>query len=151
MIAQTPTANRNLYPTNIPPAPQAGGVKQIMSQIYDDDNAYDPVTGIWTCPADGIYNLSFYVHMSNEVPTTTGFTSGMVVAGIIDTIPRGYYAVNTCSVGASVVRHIDITGQALGMNLNAGLQLQLNILNLTDVDYVSFAGDVARFVVQRVR
>ena len=151
MEAQIATATNDLYTAPSTPPAQNGGVTQIMSQIYDDDNAYDPLTGIWTCPATGIYNLSFYVHMSNELPSTTGFTSGMVVAGIITTTPKGYYAVNTFTVGASVVRHVDITGQALGMNITAGTRLQLNILNLTDVDYVTFAGDVARFVVQRVR
>jgi hypothetical protein len=145
MNNQTPTATLSLY--FVSSGPQVGGVKQVMGEIYDDDNAYDPLTGIWTCPADGRYNLSFYVHMSNP---DDGFTSGMVIAGIIGTTPIGYYAVNTMAI-TNVVRHIDITGQALGMNLNAGLQLQLNILNLTDVNYTTFVGDVARFVVQRVR
>ena len=150
MRAQSPPIDN----ANVAPAASVDlydGETMIMTQVYDDDNAYDPATGIWTCPVTGIYNLSFYIHMSNELPSTAGFTSGMVVAGIVATTPRGYYAVNTCSVGASVLRHIDITGQALGMNLTAGIRLQLNVLNLTNVDYISYFGDVARFVVQRVR
>jgi hypothetical protein len=147
MIAQTPTPTLNLYTVPAIPPAQIGGVKQVMGEIYDDDNAYDPLTGIWTCPATGIYNLSFYVHMSNP---DDGFTSGMVIAGIIGTTPIGYYAVNTMAI-TNVVRHIDITGQNLGMNIPVNTRLQLNILNLTDVNYTTFVGDVARFVVQRVR
>ncbi len=125
------------------------GVKQIMAEIYDDDSAYDPTTGVWTCPATGIYDLSFYVHMSNGV--SSGFTAGSVVAGIVSSTPTGYYCVNTFTVGSQSLRHVDITGQNLGMNLTAGLELQFNVLNLTDVNYTSFAGDVARMVIRRVK
>jgi hypothetical protein len=86
--------------------------------------------------------------MTNAIDV--GFASGMVVAGIVAEGVVGYYAVNTCSVGISVIRHIDITGQALGVRLVQGLELKLMMLNLTNVNYVSSSGDVARFVVQRV-
>jgi hypothetical protein len=49
-----------------------------------------------------------------------------------------------------IVRHIDITGQALGIELTAGTQLKFNILNLTNVNYTFWSGDVARWGVQRV-
>ena len=149
MRAQSSPLTMNLIAPTLGTSLLIDGVTQTMSEVYDDDAAYDPLTGIWTCPADGIYNLSFYVHMSNEtLIITTGFASGMVIAGIVAS--SGFYAVNTMSVGIPV-RYIDITGQALGMNITANTQLKLNILNLTNVNYVADAGDVARFVVQRVR
>lgn len=137
---QVAAAGLNLY----------SGVAQNMAEQYDDDNAYSQVTGLWTCPADGRYNLSFYVHLSNEtLSVITGFASGMVIAGIIHQGTVGYYAINTMAVN-QIVRHIDITGQALGIELTAGIQLKFNILNLTNVNYSFWAGDVARWGVQRV-
>lgn len=123
------------------------GQTQLMTQIYDDDNAYDPTTGIWTCPATGRYDMNFYIHLSNE---GTGFTSGMVIAGIIATSGTGYYVVSSMTLN-QVTRHIDITGSVLALNLTAGLQLKLNILNMSNVAYTPYSGDVARLSVQRVR
>lgn len=126
------------------------GVTQNMAEQYDDDNAYSQTTGLWTCPADGRYNLTFYVHLSNEtISVVTGFASGMVIAGIVEEGTVGYYAINTMAVN-QIVRHIDITGQALGIELTAGIQLKFNILNLTNVNYSIRLGDVARWGVQRV-
>lgn len=137
---QVAAAGLNLY----------NGVTQNMAEQYDDDNAYDQATGLWTCPADGRYNLTFYVHLSNEtISVVTGFTSGMVIAGIVKQGTVGYYAINTMAVN-QIVRHIDITGQALGIELTAGTQLKFNILNLTNVNYTFWSGDVARWGVQRV-
>jgi len=149
MCAQSSPLRLDLIAPTVGLSLISSGVTQIMSEVYDDDAAYDPLTGIWTCPTTGVYNLSFYVHMSNEtLLVTTGFTGGMVIAGIVSN--SGFYAVNTMTVGVKV-RYIDITGQTLGMNITSGTQLKLNILNLTNVNYVTDAGDVARFVVQRVR
>jgi hypothetical protein len=148
MRAQSAPLSMDLITPTVGISLITNGVTQIMSEVYDDDAAYNPLTGIWTCTFTGKYNLSFYVHMSNEtLLVTTGFTSGMVIAGIVSS--TGFYAVNTMTVGVPV-RYIDITGQALGMNITAGTQLKLNILNLTNVSYVTDTGDVARFVVQRV-
>lgn len=124
------------------------GVKQLMTEVYDDDNAYDPLTGIWTCPANGRYDLNFYVHLSNDPDGIDGFTSGIVIAGIINS--SGYYVVSSMTV-TSVVRHIDITGSALALNLTAGTQLELRILNMSNVAYTAYSGDVARLSIQRVR
>lgn len=134
------TASTNLY----------SGVKQLPTEVYDDDNAYDPITGIWTCPVTGRYDMNFYIHLSHTPDGTTGFTSGMVIAGIVSPTPSGYYTVSSMTV-TSVVRHIDITGSALSLNLTAGTQVQLNILNMSDYHYVTYSGDVARLSIQRVR
>ena len=141
----TPGADVNLY-FNIGGS-GAQAVKQLMTEIYDDDNAYDPTTGIWTCPATGRYDLNFYVHLSNP---DDGFTSGMFIAGIVSPSASGYYVCSSMTLN-QVTRHIDITGSVLALNLNVGTQLQLNIINLSNVDYTSFGGDVARLSVQRVR
>lgn len=134
-----PSVSINLY-TN--------GVTQLMSEIYDDDNAYDPVTGIWTCPVTGIYNLSFFVHLTDEV--LPSFSSGMIIAGITASNSNSFYCVNSVTFD-QVNRHADIAGTALGMNISAGTQLVLKILNTSNVSYSTNVSDVARLVIQRVR
>ena len=123
------------------------GTVQLLTEIYDEDNAYNPATGIWSCPATGRYDLNFYVHLSN---TGVGFTSGMVIAGIVSSTSVGYYVVSSMTLN-QVTQHVDITGSATGLNLTVGTHLQLNILNLSDVAYTATAGDVARFSIQKVK
>lgn len=59
------------------------GQIMINSQSYDDwetsgyADTYDPATGIWTCPEPGIYNISYFVGLtqcSNQPYVVTGGT-----------------------------------------------------------------------------
>jgi hypothetical protein len=134
----TPTATTNLV---------NDGTVQLITEIYDEDNAYDPITGIWTCPATGRYNLNFYVHLSKP---GIGFTSGMVIAGIVSSTSTGYYVVSSATLN-QVTQFVDITGTALGLDLTVGVQLQLNILNLSDVAYTTTVGDVVKLSIQKVK
>ena len=143
----TPTSLTKVTPTNTVNLYDANAQKQLLTEIYDDDNAYNPLTGIWTCPADGRYDLNFYVHLSK---VGVGFSSGMFIAGIITPVSAGYYTVSSMTLNQAT-RHIDITGSALALNLTAGLQLQLNIINISDQDYTASSGDIARLSIQRVR
>jgi hypothetical protein len=123
------------------------GVIQLLTEIYDEDSAYDPITGIWSCPATGRYNLNFCVHLSKPA---VGFTSGMVIAGIVSSTSVNYYVVSSATFN-QVTQFADITGTALGLNLTVGAQLQLNILNLSDVAYTSTVGDFAKFSIQKIK
>jgi hypothetical protein len=123
------------------------GVVQLLTEIYDEDSAYDPITGIWSCPATGRYNLNFCVHLSKPA---VGFTSGMVIAGIVSSTSVNYYVVSSATFN-QVTQFADITGTALGLNLTVGAQLQLNILNLSDVAYTSTVGDFAKFSIQKIK
>jgi hypothetical protein len=141
-------------PLNLPlevPSPSINltgdGVVQLLTEIYDEDSAYDPVTGIWSCPATGRYNLNFCVHLSKPA---VGFTSGMVIAGIVSSTSVNYYVVSSATFN-QVTQFADITGTALGLNLTVGAQLQLNILNLSDVAYTSTVGDFAKFSIQKIK
>jgi hypothetical protein len=135
---ETPSSSINLI---------GDGVVQLLTELYDEDSAYNPATGIWSCPATGRYDLNFYVHISKP---GIGFTSGMVIAGIVSSTSAGYYVASSATLN-QVTKFIDITGSALGINLTVGAQLQLNILNLSDVAYTATAGDVARFSIQKVK
>jgi hypothetical protein len=134
----TPTATTNLV---------NDGTVQLLTELYDEDNAYNPATGVWSCPATGRYNLNFYVHLSKP---GIGFTSGMVIAGIVSSTSAGYYVVSSATLN-QVTQFVDITGTALGLDLTVGAQLQLNILNLSDVAYTATAGDVAKLSIQKVK
>jgi|688.fasta_scaffold09180_9 hypothetical protein len=135
---ETPSSSINLI---------GDGVVQLLTELYDEDNAYNPATGVWSCPATGRYNLNFYVHLSKP---GVGFTSGMVIAGIVSSTSAGYYVVSSATLN-QVTQFVDITGTALGLDLTVGAQLQLNILNLSDVAYTATAGDVARLSIQKVK
>lgn len=139
--AQEPSVDLNL---------KSDGVIQVMSEVYDDDNAYDPLTGIWTCPTTGRYNLNFYIHLTKPIASLTGFSDGMIIAGIVSTSGINFYCVDSIAFNQPN-RHADMTGTSLGMNITAGTQLQLNILNTSNVNYTPIVGDVARMVIQRVK
>jgi hypothetical protein len=140
-------------PSNLPiVAPNTGiglythGVTQLIPEAYDDDNAYNPATGVWTCPATGRYNLSFFVHVSSE---SIGFSEGMLIAGITASNSNTFYCVNTATFNQAN-RHADIAGTGLGLNFVAGETAVLKILNTTNVNYSTLASDSVRLVIQRV-
>jgi hypothetical protein len=128
------------------------GTVQQVSEVYDDDSAYNPATGIWTCPATGVYNMSFFINYSRE--TGTGFfdagTPGMFGAGIFS--PTGCN--NYCSGWMSPIitqKHVNIVGTVLNKSIPAGTQLCLKVINATNYDYVSESGDIIRWSIQRVK
>lgn len=126
---------------------------QIISQIYDDDNAYDPVTGIWTCPATGRYNLSCYVHYTNNIGDgwyDSLNPGGMFGVGIFSSIGCVTYCANWMTV-MGIQKNIDISAQAAGYVITAGTQLSVKVLNQTGYSYTSTLGDVIRFSIERVK
>ena len=126
---------------------------QIIPQIYDDANAYDPLTGIWTCPANGRYNLSCYAHYSRDIGTgwyDPANPGGMFCVGVFSTTGCNFYCANWMTV-MGIQKHIDITAQAIGMNLLAGLQLSVKVLNQTGYAYTPTVGDAIRFSIERIK
>ena len=141
----TPSNLTNITPTIA--TTLVSGTTQIMSQIYDEDNAYDPLTGIWTCPATGVYNLSFFIQLQE---TSLGFSSGSVVAGITNLAVSSIYVASTVAIG-NITPYVYLNGCMLGSTLTAGTQLCLKIINFTDVPYTSTSGDAARMTIQKVK
>jgi len=140
---------------------------RIITEVYDDDNAYNPATGIWTCPATGRYNLNFYIHLTIDdepngwyVPRTVTVSStpstvtlpgfGMIGAGIMTPTGCQFYCGNYITI-TRIMKHIDISGASLGMPITAGTQLCLKIVNISGIDYTSFEGDAQRLVIQRIK
>jgi len=149
-----PAMSVYVTPPNLPiVAPSAalnlasGVLIKLTNTLYDDVSAYNPITGFWTCPSTGIYNLSFLLHISND---PTAFSSGSVIAGITDTAGTSYYTSSVCAI-TNILRYVEVTGTILGIPITAGDQLCLRALNLSDVSYVSYVGDVARMTIQKVK
>jgi len=140
-----PTNLANITPTIS--TSLADGTIQIMPEIYDEDNAYDPLTGIWTCPATGVYNLSFFIQLQKPL---SGFNSGSVVAGITNVGATDIEIASTVAIG-NITRLVYLNGCMLGVTITAGTQLCLTIVNFTDASYVSNASDTARMTIQKVK
>jgi len=121
---------------------------------YDDGSDYSPVTGEWTCPANGRYNLSFNVKLSHTTDAagwhTGGGSHGAIIAGLVSSTNVAYVS-NSFSPSASISPVADISGNVEGVVLTAGTVLRLKVLNLTDFDYVSEASDVATMSIQRIK
>ena len=141
------------------------GVIQLINEVYDDNNDYDPATGIWTCPTTGRYNLNCYAHYTNGVGTgwfdsasatitpplvsPVTITNGMFSVAVMSATANSQYCGNWISP-SQTLKHIDITATATGMEITAGVQLCVKVLNQTSVTYAPVVGDVIRFAIQRI-
>lgn len=129
------------------------GSIQINTNIEYNDfgTAYDPVTGIFTIPASGIYTISFFQHMT--IPTGTGWfdagTPGQITAGITSASGCDFYCVNNFTP-VVISKHASING-SFTRYLPAGAAICLKVINTSAFDYNSVAGDTSRFTVQRVK
>ena len=126
---------------------------QIIAEIYDDDNAYNPVTGVWTCPATGRYNLSCYAHYTKD--SADGWydslnPGGMFGVGVFSSTGCNFYCANWMTI-TGIQKHIDITAQAMGISIAAGTQLSVKVLNQTGFNYTSTTGDALRFSIERIK
>ena len=154
----------NLYaakqPTNLPktvPSIASGrlcdGQIQLMPVIGTNDfgAAYNPTTGIWTCPETGIYDLGFFVSYMRQVDDgwyDPAFL-GKFIAGITSPTGCDYYCVNNNSSTVSE-KHASINGSIVRpITLNS--QLCLKVINLTNFDYTSTSGDIVTLSIQRVK
>ena len=148
MVAQGQPSAINLTAPGVNTARlcDAGSILQIMPEIIDEDSAYDPVTGIWACPTTGVYNLNFWVHISDDA----GLGTGRWKAGIMHPTSCNFYAAGMC-ITDPLSKHLDITGSNEGVSITAGTQVALRIINVTDKNYVSKVGDVAKMSIQRIR
>ena len=128
------------------------GSIQVMSSIeYNDFGvAYDATTGIFTVPLDGVYQIDFFMHMTRD--SSLGWfdaaVPGMITAGITSATGCNFYCVNNNSPVVTQ-KHSSING-SFTRKLTLGTQICLKVINLTNFDYLSETGDIAKFSVQRV-
>jgi hypothetical protein len=127
------------------------GANIIMTNVlYNEDSAYNPTLGIWACPATGMYRLDFVISLT--APSPDGWldaTPGMIIAGLTTPTACDFYVVNNFTPNV-ISKHATISGSATTY-IAAGNEVCLKIANLTNIDYVSTAGDSVKMSIERVR
>lgn len=118
---------------------------------------YAPVTGQWTCPQTGKYDINYNIYLSAPASVTTpgkngwGEFGGSIQIGVTTTNGLSTYAADIISlpVGVPFLR-VYGTGVLQGVQLNAGTVIVLKILNLSGIDYTSVSGDNIDWSIRRV-
>ena len=123
------------------------------SVVYDDyTNSFNPLTGIWTCPATGRWNIGYFVHMTGPDPLNGWLSpSGMIYAGILNFTTSEVFAASTY-YPTNIQLYADINGGQWGVQLTAGDQLCVRITNTTALTYTPTIGgtDYVRFSAQKI-
>lgn len=154
MYAQQTPSNLNSVPFALGTT-LFGQANQPIAVIYDDDlTAYNPATGVWTCPATGRYNISCYAHYTRD--TGDGWydslnPGGMFGIGIFDSTGSGVYCADYVTImGAQ--KHIDVSSQIIGVQLTAAIStIAVKVINQTGYNYTSVVGDDIRLSIQRIK
>jgi len=127
------------------------GANIIMTNVlYNEDSAYNPTLGIWSCPTTGMYRLDFVISLT--APSPDGWLDavpGMIIAGLTTPTACDFYVVNNFTPNV-ISKHATISGSATTYMV-AGNEVCLKIANLTNIDYVSTAGDSVKMSIERVR
>ena len=124
-----------------------GAIVQPLLELVDDNNAYDPLTGIWTCQEDGYYDLNFWVHISDDA----GLGTGRWKAGIMFANGSCNFACEAMVITEDTVKHLGMTGTNNAQFVTATTQYVLKIINVTTKNYSTILGDVAKMAIRRVR
>lgn len=160
----SPTINVNTVTQDLNNSNIANGVVVLFPLINVDyqivNNVttvqYDPLTGIWTCPQTGKYDINYNVYLT--APSQVGFgwgdtlTPGTYTIGV--TTPgagTSVYCADTFTITPSVFySRIYLTGGIQGRVLTAGTQLVLRHQNMTGINYTGIVGDNIDWAVRRV-
>jgi hypothetical protein len=116
---------------------------------------YNQITGVWTCPQTGKYDLNYNVYLSSPANTFGwGEAGGTFTIGITD--PTGA-AIIYCADTFTAVRNfyydkLYMTGGMQGVTISANTQIVLKIQNLTGVAYTQIPsrGDNIDWAIRRV-
>ena len=137
---------------------------------------YDPVTGIWTCPQTGKYDINYNVFLTApDIITKNGWgdtTNGALVIdplspfgfglnppgqffiGVTDNTTTTYCADYCTVINGQPLAHIYLTGGMQGVTLNVGDILVLKVQNMTGISYVALptppGGDNIDWAIRRV-
>ena len=118
---------------------------------------YAPLTGQWTCPQTGKYDINYNIYLSAPASVTGpgqfgwGQNGGSIQIGVTTTNGLNTYAADIISlpVGVPFLR-VYGTGVLQGVQLNAGTVLVLKVLNLSGINYTSVSGDNIDWSIRRV-
>jgi len=159
----SPTINVNTVTQNLSNSKISNGVVILFPLINVDyqivnsvtTTQYDPVTGIWTCPETGKYDINYNVYLT--ATSQTGFGWGDVGNGTytigVTSPGAGFsvYCADIFTITPSVFySRIYLTGGIQGRVLTAGTQLVLRHQNMTGINYTGTVGDNIDWAVRRV-
>jgi hypothetical protein len=118
---------------------------------------YAPVTGQWTCPQTGKYDINYNIYLSAPASVTGpgqfgwGQNGGSIQIGATTTNGLNTYAADIISLPLGVpFLRVYATGVLQGVQLNAGTVLVLKVLNLSGINYTSVSGDNIDWSIRRV-
>jgi hypothetical protein len=127
-----------------------GTTQEITALAYNTLTGYDTVTGIWTCPENGVYGITGNVVLTKP---GEGWISGHVSAGIVieesGNSPR-IFAGNTFYIDEqSVVKEVAISAAIDVVPLVAGNTVRLNVVNKSLAAYTSSGADKAMLSIRK--
>jgi hypothetical protein len=160
----SPTINVNTVTQNLTNSNIANGVVILFPLINVDyqivngvtTTQYNPVTGIWTCPQTGKYDINYNVYLT--APSQTGFgwgdvvTPGTYTIGVTSPgVGTSIYCADTVTITPSVFySRLYLTGGIQGKLITAGTQLVLRHQNMIGINYTGVLGDNIDWAVRRV-
>ena len=121
---------------------------------------YDVVTGIWTCPQTGKYDINYNVNLTS--PSAVAFGWGDTALGVTGVGPGQFfigvtnnstttYCADYCTVmNRQYLKNLYLTGGQQGVDIIAGTTLVLKIQNMTGVAYTTTANDKIDWAIRRV-
>ena len=122
---------------------------------------YDVVTGIWTCPQTGKYDINYDVYLTAPSLVTFGWGDtplgssgtpglGQFFIGVTDNTTTVYCADYAVVTNRQYLKHIYLTGGMQGVDIAVGTQLVLKVQNMTGVTYVATVKDKIDWAIRRV-
>jgi hypothetical protein len=170
-LIKSPPANINITTPDWGGGRLCDGDIIVLTEIFNDfPGSYNSITGVWTVPATGFYDLNFFVSLAApeetspgaspngwfKLPTQSGgpsytydANSGIIIAGITSDTDCDYYCVNNFTPTV-ISKYASISGSTQ-MNLASGDKLVLKVVNLTEINYMSTSGDIARWSITRIK
>jgi len=121
---------------------------------------YDVVTGIWTCPQTGKYDINYNVYLTS--PSAAAFGWGDTALGVTGVGPGQFFigvtnnsTITYCAdyltvMNRQYLRNLYLTGSMQGIDITAGTTLVLKIQNMTGVAYTTTANDKIDWAIRRV-
>ena len=131
-------------------------------QILDGVNVttmYNVVTGIWTCPQTGKYDINYNVYLTapaigfgwgETALGVTGVGPGQFFIGVTNNSTTTYCADYCTVMNRQYLKNLYLTGGQQGVDIIAGTTLVLKIQNMTGVPYTTTANDKIDWAIRRV-
>lgn len=118
---------------------------------------YDPITGIWTCPETGKYDINYNVYLTCPDQESFGWGNTATTGGIytIGVTSTGSGTTVYCADTFTIVKdlyytRIYLTGGVQGKMMTVGEQIVLRHQNMTGINYTGISGDNIDWAIRRV-